>query len=731
MPTSPAGALTSVLVTAGGSGYTSAPTVTFSGGTGAAGTAIVNPANGTVTGIAITNYGSGYTSGPTVTLTGGGGSGAAAVAAVGTVTGTNTEYINPAPMSGRGIDPDARLAWDHSGGPHNGRLYLVYTDRRDPANPTNDTDIFLRCTDDEGTTWSNPVRLVDDTTDATQFWPAIAVDQTTGYVAVTWYDTRTNPSNPTNPSDQLAEVYGTLSADGGTTWLPNFRIAAGPSNATTTAAATTSFPALNPFNFGDYDTMGFDHGVFYRSWSDNSNSTGDNPNGQFNGLNVDTAPVTVLPTALKITTSTGSPTAGSLFGVTVTALDAFGNVVTGYTGTVHFTGSDGGTGAGLPPAYTFTYADNGTHTFTNLATLVTAGPQTIAATDPANGALKVSAPVTVSPAGADHLKVGVQPGNTSADTEISPAVQVQILDRYDNLVTGDTSNVSVAIGTNPGGGTLGGKVTAAAVGGIATFGTLSIDKPGTGYTLRATAGGVSPVTTVAFNVAGVPATQFVVAAQPPASVPVNSGFGLTVAVEDGHGNVATSFTGNVTIALAANPGGSTLGGTLTVPAVNGVATFSGLTLTQPGAGYTLRVTAGTLPAAITSSIAVPAPVVPPTPVVLPPLTGDVSAEVAATLTLAPLGRRHGKIVTATLTVQNSAGQPLQGPLNVVLRGLKGKVKLLGASGFVGSREKRSPFVTLSPNGGTLAPQATATLIVEFKGKPNALTLDVFADVPPS
>jgi hypothetical protein len=622
MPTSPAGALTSVLVTAGGSGYTSAPAVGFSGGggTGAAGTAIINPANGTVTGIALTNAGSGYTSGPTVTLSGGGGTGAAAVAAVGTVTGTNTEFIYPAPMAGRGIDPEARLAWDRSGGPHNGRLYLAYTDRRDPANPTNDTDIFLRFSDDKGTTWSNPVRLDDDTTDATQFWPAIAVDQTTGYVAVTWYDTRTNASNPTNPKDQLAEVYGTLSADGGATWLPNFQIAAGPSNATTTAAATTSFPAVNPFNFGDYDTMGFDHGVFYRGWADNSNSTGDNPNGQYNGLNVYTAPVTILPTTFKVTTSTGSPTAGSPFGVTVTALDAFGNVATGYTGTVHFTSSDSGAGVRLPPDYTFTYADNGTHTFTNLATLVTAGPQTLTATDPSNGALKTSAPVTVSPGSA---------------------------------------------------------------------------------------------------------TQLVVTAQPPASVAVNSGFGLTVAVEDGHGNVATGFTGNVTVALHDNPGGSTLGGTLAVPAVHGVATFSGLTLNQPGAGYTLQVAAGTLPAVITSSIAVPAPVV------LPPLTGDVSGDVAATLTLAPRGRKHGKMVTATLTVRNTAGQPLQGPLNVVLRGLKGTVKLLGASGFVGSRKKRSPFVTLSPIGGTLAPQASVTLMVEFKGKPNKVALDVFADAPPS
>ena len=63
--------------------------------------------------------------------------------------------------------------------------------------------------------------------------------------------------------------------------------------------------------------------------------------------------------------------------VTVTARDAFGNIATGYTGTVHFTSSDGQ--AALPADYTFTAADAGVHTFT--ATLKTAGSQTITATD--------------------------------------------------------------------------------------------------------------------------------------------------------------------------------------------------------------------------------------------------------------------------------------------------------------------------------------------------------------
>lgn len=71
----------SAVVTAGGSGYTSAPTVTFSAptsGTTATGTAIIQ--NGEVVAVTITDPGSGYTSAPTVTFSGGGGTGATATA---------------------------------------------------------------------------------------------------------------------------------------------------------------------------------------------------------------------------------------------------------------------------------------------------------------------------------------------------------------------------------------------------------------------------------------------------------------------------------------------------------------------------------------------------------------------------------------------------------------------------------------------------------------------------
>src|SRR5205823_3240996 len=109
----------------------------------------------------------------------------------------------------RSVDSEIGLAWDHSGGPHNGRAYLMYTDRATIA--TDDTDIFVRYSDDSGTTWSAPVRVNDDPpgNGKSQFLPKMALDQTSGNLAVCWYDSRNSPGNNT------AEFWATVSTDGG------------------------------------------------------------------------------------------------------------------------------------------------------------------------------------------------------------------------------------------------------------------------------------------------------------------------------------------------------------------------------------------------------------------------------------------------------------------------------------------------------------------------------------
>lgn len=90
--------------------------------------------------------------------------------------------------------------------------------------------------------------------------------------------------------------------------------------------------------------------------------------------------IVVTPAAATHLTVSGilSPfPAGSTHGVTVTAKDAYGNFATGYRGTIHFTSTD--PAAVLPPDYTFTAADAGTHTFG--VTLNSLGPQAVRARD--------------------------------------------------------------------------------------------------------------------------------------------------------------------------------------------------------------------------------------------------------------------------------------------------------------------------------------------------------------
>jgi len=71
-----------IAVSAGGTGYTSAPTVTFTGGGGTGATATATVSGGVVTAVTVTGVGSGYTSAPTIGFTGGAGSGATATASM-------------------------------------------------------------------------------------------------------------------------------------------------------------------------------------------------------------------------------------------------------------------------------------------------------------------------------------------------------------------------------------------------------------------------------------------------------------------------------------------------------------------------------------------------------------------------------------------------------------------------------------------------------------------------
>ncbi len=143
----------------------------------------------------------------------------------------------------------------------------------------------------------------------------------------------------------------------------------------------------------------------------------------------------------------------------------------------------------------------------------------------------------------------------------------------------------------------------ATISGIAANCTVS---GGTSQTANVPAGGSA---TVAFQVTCVapPATHLAFRVQPSNAT---AGSAISPAVQvsalDASGNVATSYNGTITIALGANPGGTSLSGTLTVSAVNGVATFSNLSLTKAATGYTLTAAASGLTGSTSASFSVSA-----------------------------------------------------------------------------------------------------------------------------
>ncbi len=184
---------------------------------------------------------------------------------------------------------------------------------------------------------------------------------------------------------------------------------------------------------------------------------------------------------------------------------------------------------------------------------------------------------------------------------------MQVLDARGNPVTSSTAAVTLVIGNNPGGGALAGVPSVAAVGGVASFSGLSLNRPGVGYTLLASSSGVTGATSAAFDIAAGAAAQLAFVANPVDTV---AGAVLAppvvVAIQDTSGNTLASATASIAVSILNNPGNSLLGGSGLVAAVNGIATFADLSLDKAGAGYTLLASAPGLGTATSAAFGVTA-----------------------------------------------------------------------------------------------------------------------------
>lgn len=185
------------------------------------------------------------------------------------------------------------------------------------------------------------------------------------------------------------------------------------------------------------------------------------------------------------------------------------------------------------------------------------------------------------------------PANTTADKTFSVAVQVQ--DAFGDIETSDSSSVTLSLSGGASGATLSGTATVNAANGVATFSGLQVPKAGNGYVLKATDGSVT-VNSIAFNVAPGAATQ-VAWVQTPGNSTLGSPLDPQpkVAVEDAEGNVVTTDTSSVSLALSGGTSGAALTGTTATSAVSGLASFSGLSVSLAGQAYQLTATDGSLP----------------------------------------------------------------------------------------------------------------------------------------
>jgi FtsP/CotA-like multicopper oxidase with cupredoxin domain len=199
---------------------------------------------------------------------------------------------------------------------------------------------------------------------------------------------------------------------------------------TSTDGAAT-LPANYKFVAGDAGTHLF-AGIVLKTVGTRSVTATDTVTASITGTQ---AGIVVQPAAaatLVVSGLTTPRTAGSTGSIRVTAVDAYGNTVTGYVGTIHFTSTD--TAASLPANYKFTAGDAGTHVFAANVILKTVGTWSVTATDTVTASIKgTQAGVVVTPAAVSVLVVsGLTTPRTAGSTG---SIRVTAVDAYGNRVT--------------------------------------------------------------------------------------------------------------------------------------------------------------------------------------------------------------------------------------------------------------------------------------------------------
>ncbi len=291
------------------------------------------------------------------------------------------------------------------------------------------------------------------------------------------------------------------------------------------------------------------------------------------------------PATHLVVTAPATATAGTPISLGVTALDQYGNTVTGYTGTVEFTSTD--TVAALPGNSLLT---KGVGSFS--ATMKTAGSQIVRATDAATPSITgTTSAIAVSPGAANRF-VLTGGGTATAGSPFSFTVTVQ--DAYSNIVPTYAGTVHFT-STDPLAILPGNSVLTNGLGNFqAKFETAATESISATDTVTPSITGMTSPVVVSPSAA----THLLVTA--PSTAATGIAFNFTVTAQDTYNNTATGYTGTVHFTCsdvtAVLPANSTL--------VNGQGTFS---ITMSTVGAQIIAATDTLTSTITgtsSSIAV-------------------------------------------------------------------------------------------------------------------------------
>ena len=403
----------------------------------------------------------------------------------------------------------------------------------------------------------------------------------------------------------------------------------------TGGGAGATLPSDYTFVGGDSGTHTF-NGVALAAAGSRTLTATDTVTGSITGTSGTIAVSPAGASTLSVT-SPASATAGSAFSVTVTALDAYGNTATGYTGTVHFTG--GGTSPTLPSDYTFTGGDLGVHTFSNAVVLTQSGSRTLTATDTNTGSITgTSGTISVSPAGASTFTVGA-PASATAGTAFS--VTVTALDGYGNAATGYTGTVHFTGGGA--GATLPSDYTfVAGDNGSHTFTNgVTLTQAGN-RTITATDTSTGSITGTSATIAVSPAGASTLTVTAPANATAGTAFSATVTALDAYGNTATGYTG--TVHFTGGGTGATLPSDYTFTGTDsGTHTFNSVTLTA--AGTRTFTATDTVTGSITGT------------------SGTITVSPAGATTLAvtaPAGATAGTAFSLTVTAKDAYGNTATG-----------------------------------------------------------------------